>query len=390
LKIHEYQAKTLFREFGLPTLRGEIAATAHEAVTAAKKIGDKGPWVVKAQIHAGGRGKGGGIRLSKTLDEVKANAAAILGKPLVTPQTGPQGKKVHTLLIEEGCEIAKELYCAAVLDRATASIALMASREGGVEIEEVAAKHPEKILKVRVSPSIGISGYEGRTLAYGLGLDAALHKAFNQMISGVVRLFLAKDCSLVEINPLVVTKQGALIALDAKIVVDDNGLSRHPEIQKLADPKEEDPIDLEAAKWNLNYIHLDGNIGCMVNGAGLAMATMDIIQQAGGKPANFLDVGGGASAEMVREAFKLLVSDKKVQAILVNIFGGILKCDVLAQGIVEAAKQISLKVPLIVRLEGTNVEEGRKILAQSGLNIQSTKNMKDAAETVVAATGGRR
>ncbi|HLG18915.1 MAG TPA: ADP-forming succinate--CoA ligase subunit beta [Bdellovibrionota bacterium] len=390
MKIHEYQAKALFREFGLPTLRGEIATTPDEAVAAAKKLGDKGSWVVKAQIHAGGRGKGGGIRLSRTLEDVKSNAAAILSKPLVTPQTGAQGKQVNTLLIEEGCDIGRELYCAAVLDRATSSIAVMASREGGVEIEEVAAKHPEKIIRVHVSPSIGVSGFEGRTLAFGLGLDPPLHKSFSQMIGGMVRLFLAKDCSLVEVNPLVVTKQGTLVALDAKVNFDDSGLFRHADVQKLADPEEEDPIDLEAAKWNLNYIHLDGNIGCMVNGAGLAMATMDIIKQAGGEPANFLDVGGGASTEMIRQAFKLLVSDKKVRAILVNIFGGIMKCDVLAHGIVEAAQEMSLRIPLVVRLEGTNVEEGRRILRESKLNLQSAKDMQDAARLAVTSVGGVR
>lgn len=389
MKVHEYQAKALFREYGLPTLRGELAESAEAAEAVAKKLGNDGPWVVKAQVHAGGRGKGGGIKLSKTLQEVKENAQLILSKPLVTPQTGSEGRTVRKLLIEEGCNIADELYLAAVLDRETNSIAVMASREGGVEIEEVAAKHPEKIIKIHVDAAVGISSFQARTLAFGLDLDKELHKSFASMLSGLTRLFLEKDCSLAEINPLVITKEKQLIALDAKINFDDNALYRHPEIAELADTSEENPLDVEAAKWDLNYIHLDGNIGCMVNGAGLAMATMDIIKLAGGEPANFLDVGGGASSEMVAEAFKLLVSDSKVKGILVNIFGGILRCDVLAQGIVDAAKQIDLKIPLIVRLEGTNVEEGRKILQTSGLEVQTATDMAEAANLAVQAVGGR-
>jgi succinyl-CoA synthetase beta subunit len=385
LKIHEYQAKQLFRQYGIPTLRGEVATSPDEAVAAAKKLGGSGPWVVKAQVYAGGRGKGGGIKLSKSLDEVKSNAQTILSKPLVTPQTGPEGRKVRTLLIEDGCAIANELYLAAVLDRATHSVVVMASREGGMEIEEVAAKHPEKILKVHVDPAVGFSGYQGRTLAFGLGLKPELHPAFGKFVQSLAKLFVEKDCSLAEINPLVITKDNQLIALDAKINFDDNALFRHGDLKELADPHEEDPQDLEAAKWNLNYIHLDGNIGCMVNGAGLAMATMDIIKLAGGEPANFLDVGGGASADQVREAFKILVADPKVKGIFVNIFGGIMKCDVLATGIVQAARQIELKIPLVVRLEGTNVEEGKRILKDSKLNIQTATTMADGAKMAVAA-----
>ncbi|MFH1018059.1 MAG: ADP-forming succinate--CoA ligase subunit beta [Pseudomonadota bacterium] len=385
MKIHEYQAKSLFRKYGIPTLRGEVARSPQEAMDTARKLGERGPWVVKAQIYAGGRGKGGGIKLSRTLEEVRANAQAILSKPLVTPQTGPEGRVVRTLLIEDGCEISRELYCAAVLDRATNSIVVMASLEGGVEIEEVAKKSPEKILKVHVDPAMGFSAYHGRTLAFGLKLPSELQKDFSKLVAGLVRLFVDKDCSLAEINPLVITKSNRWIALDAKINFDDNALFRHEELHALADPNEEDPRDLEAAKWNLNYIHLDGNIGCMVNGAGLAMATMDIIKQAGGEPANFLDVGGGASADMVREAFKILVADPKVKGILVNIFGGIMKCDVLAEGIVQAAREIHLGVPLVVRLEGTNVAEGRRILKDSGIKVQTASNMADAAKLAVAA-----
>lgn len=385
MKVHEYQAKELFQSYGIPTLGGKIAKSPEEAQEVAKQLGETGPWVVKAQIHAGGRGKGGGVKLAKALNEVRTHAKTILSKPLVTHQTGPQGKEVHTLLIEEGCEIADELYLAAVLDRSTASIVLMASQEGGVEIEEVAAKYPEKILKVHVDPALGFLVYQGRSLAYGLGLDSALHKSFFKMCSHLVKLFIEKDCSLVEINPLVITKSNELIALDAKINFDDNGLFRHKDIAELADPTEEDPRDIEAAKWNLNYIHLDGNIGCMVNGAGLAMATMDMIKFCGGEPANFLDVGGGASAEMVREAFKILISDSKVKGILVNIFGGIMRCDVLAKGIVEAVEQVGLDIPLIVRLEGTNVEEGKRILNESKLNIQTALKMGEAAQMAVAA-----
>ncbi|MCB0326275.1 MAG: ADP-forming succinate--CoA ligase subunit beta [Bdellovibrionales bacterium] len=387
MKIHEYQAKELFRSFNIPTLKGIVAKSADEAVEAAKQLGGQGPWVVKAQIHAGGRGKGGGVKLAKSFDEVKEYASAILAKPLVTPQTGPEGKNVNTLLVEEGCNIEKEYYFAALLDRATSSIVVMGSTEGGMDIEEVAEKTPEKIVKVHVDPAVGFLPYQARLFAFEFGLGKDLQKSFHKMMSAIVDAFIKTDASLLEINPLVQTKDNQMIALDAKMTFDENALYRHPNIKEYFDPNEEDPQDLEAAKWNLNYIRLDGNIGCMVNGAGLAMATMDIIKFSGGSPANFLDVGGGANTEMVREAFKILVGDKNVQCILVNIFGGIMKCDVLAQGIVDAASQISLSVPLVVRLEGTNVEKGREILDKSGLNIITASNMGEAATLAVKHAG---
>lgn len=389
MKIHEYQAKELFRSVGIPTLKGKTATSANEAVAAAKSVSMQGPWVVKAQIHAGGRGKGGGVKLAKTLDEVKTYATNIMSKPLITHQTTPQGQKVSTLLIEEGCNISKEYYCAAVLDRKTSSIVIMASQEGGVDIEEVAEKHPEKIFKISVDAAIGFMPYQARALAFQLGLATELHKPFTQMISNLVKVFIQNDCSIAEINPLVVTKENTLIALDAKMVFDDNALYRHEPLKSYFDPNEEDPQDLEAAKWNLNYIRLDGNIGCMVNGAGLAMATMDIIKFSGGSPANFLDVGGGASGDMVREAFKILMGDKNVKCIFVNIFGGILRCDVLAQGIVDAAKQISLNIPLVVRMEGTNVEKGREILKSSSIKILTASNMAEGAKLAVESAKGR-
>ncbi|MEZ4703942.1 MAG: ADP-forming succinate--CoA ligase subunit beta [Bdellovibrionota bacterium] len=387
MKIHEYQAKELFRKFNIPTLKGATAKSAQEAVAAAEALGTQAPWVVKAQIHAGGRGKGGGVKLAKTKDELKDYAAQILSKPLVTPQTGAQGKEVRTLLVEEGCQIEKEYYLAALLDRATSSIVVMGSTEGGMDIEEVAEKTPEKILKVHVDPAVGFMPYQARLFSYAFGFDKDLQKSFQNMLSSIIELFIQTDASLVEINPLVKTKDRQLIALDAKMTFDENALFRHPSIKEYFDPFEEDPQDLEAAKWNLNYIRLDGNIGCMVNGAGLAMATMDIIKFSGGSPANFLDVGGGANTEMVREAFKILVGDKNVQCILVNIFGGIMKCDVLAQGIVDAASQISLNIPLVVRLEGTNVEKGKEILNQSGLNIITASDMGQAAQLAVKHAG---
>lgn len=385
MKIHEYQAKEVFRAANIPTLKGKTATTPDQAVEAAKSVSDKAPWVVKAQIHAGGRGKGGGVKLAKTLDEVKKYATEIMSKNLVTHQTTAAGQKVHTLLIEEGCNIAKEYYLAAVLDRKTASIVIMASSEGGVDIEEVAEKHPEKIFKIHVDPAVGYVPYQGRALAFQLGLATELHKPFSQMISNLVKVFVTNDCSIAEINPLVVTKENTLIALDAKMIFDDNAMYRHEPLKSYFDPNEEDPQDLEAAKWNLNYIRLDGNIGCMVNGAGLAMATMDIIKFSGGSPANFLDVGGGASGDMVREAFKILQGDKNVKCIFVNIFGGILRCDVLAQGIVDAVKQTGLKLPLVVRMEGTNVEKGKEILNTSGLKILTASNMAEGAQLAVKA-----
>jgi succinyl-CoA synthetase beta subunit len=388
MKIHEYQAKEVFRAGNIPTLKSKTATTPDQAVEAAKSVSDKAPWVVKAQIHAGGRGKGGGVKLAKTLDEVKKYATEIMSKNLVTHQTSPAGQKVSTLLIEEGCNIAKEYYCAAVLDRKTASIVIMASSEGGVDIEEVAEKHPEKIFKIHVDPAVGFVPYQARTLAFQLGLAPELHQPFSQMVSNLVKVFVSNDCSIAEINPLVVTKENTLIALDAKMIFDDNAMYRHESLKSYFDPNEEDPQDLEAAKWNLNYIRLDGNIGCMVNGAGLAMATMDIIKFSGGSPANFLDVGGGASGDMVREAFKILMGDKNVKCIFVNIFGGILRCDVLAQGIVDAVKQIGLKLPLVVRMEGTNVEKGKEILNGSGFKILTASNMAEGAQLAVNAAKG--
>jgi len=383
MKIHEYQAKDLLAKYGLAIQPGKTTDNAADAVSVAKSVSAKGPWVVKAQVHAGGRGKGGGVKFCKTLDEVQTHSANILSKPLVTPQTGPEGVKVPKLLIVEAVDIAKELYCALVLDRKTSSIVIMASREGGMEIEEVAAKTPEKIFKVNVDAALGLSAYQTRTLAYDLELPTELHKPFAALVSGLTKLFIEKDCSLVEVNPLVITTKNEVMALDAKVTFDENALFRHPELKELFDPSQEDPIDLEAAKWHLNYIHLDGNIGCMVNGAGLAMATMDMVKMAGGEPANFLDVGGGANTDMVREAFKILISDPKVKGIFVNIFGGIMKCDVLAQGIVDAVAQVGLSLPLVVRLEGTNVDAGRKILNDSKLNIQATSNMGEAAKMIV-------
>lgn len=378
----------MFRAYDVPTLKGDIAHTPEEAEKVAKNLDTQAPWVVKAQIHAGGRGKGGGVKLAKTYEEVKEFATQIMSKPLVTHQTSAQGKEVHKLLIEEGCDIGKEFYLACVMDRETASIVVMASTEGGVEIETVAEETPEKIFKVHVDPAIGFLPYQGRTLAFGLGLGKEQHKPFYKMVKNLIKLFVEKDCSLAEINPLVVTKAGDIIALDGKMNFDGNALYRHPDIQELHDPTEEDARDLEAAKWGLNYVGLDGNIGCMVNGAGLAMATMDIIKGHGAEPANFLDVGGGASQEMVSKAFNLILSDSKVEAVLVNIFGGIVKCDVLAQGLLDALQTVELKVPLVVRLEGTNVEAGRKILEDSDVPVISAIGMDEAAQKVVAATKG--
>lgn len=388
MKIHEYQAKDLLSKYKIAIQPGMVTESADQATDIARRISPRGPWVVKAQVHAGGRGKAGGVKFCKTLEEVHEASKNILSKPLVTHQTGPKGVKVSKVLVVEAVDIAREIYCAMVLDRATSSVAIMASREGGVEIEEVAAKHPEKIFKVYVDPSMGIGTYQARTLAYDLELPKDLHASFASLIQSMAKLFIERDCSLVEINPLVITNKNELMALDAKITFDENALFRHPEIKEFFDPTQEDPIDLEAAKWNLNYIHLDGNIGCMVNGAGLAMATMDMIKMAGGEPANFLDVGGGASAEMVREAFKILTSDPKVKGIFVNIFGGIMRCDVLAKGIVDAVTLEGLKVPLVVRLEGTNVDEGRRILNESKLNIQATSNMGEAAKMIVEKVMG--
>jgi succinyl-CoA synthetase beta subunit len=384
MNIHEYQAKGLLAKFGVGVLSGQVAYTPDEAVEAARKLGGA-VWVVKAQIHAGGRGKGGGVKVSKSLDEVRENARRMIGMTLVTHQTGPKGKLVKRIYVESGCDIRRELYLGMLVDRATSRITIMASSEGGVEIEEVAARHPEKIIKVAVDPATGIQPFHARKVAFGLGLEGNQVASCVKFVMAMYRAFVELDCSIVEINPLVVTGAGEVIALDAKMNFDDNALYRHKDVEEMRDEDEEDPAELEAGKHNLNYIKLDGNIGCMVNGAGLAMATMDIIKLYGGQPANFLDVGGGATKERVTTAFKIILSDPNVEGILVNIFGGIMRCDVIAEGVVAAAREVSLHVPLVVRLEGTNVELGKKILAQSGLPILSADNLADAAEKIVKA-----
>ncbi len=393
MNIHEYQAKSLLKEFGVAVPRGGVAFSAKEADGIAQELG--GPvWVVKSQIHAGGRGAGrfkddpsgkGGVRLAKSRDEVKDYVAAMLGHVLVTKQTGPSGKEVRRVYIEEGCDIGRELYLAMLLDRVTSRITIVASTEGGMEIEEVAAHTPEKIVRVAIDPITGISGFHARKIAFGLGLKGKQVSAAVKFLTGIYRAFTELDASLIEINPLVVTKGGDVIALDAKMNFDDNAMFRHPDVAKLRDETEEDPAELEASAYELNYIKLDGNIGCMVNGAGLAMATMDIIKLYGGEPANFLDVGGNANKERVTAAFKIILSDDNVKGILVNIFGGIMRCDIIAEGVVAAAKELSLSVPLVVRLEGTNVDLGKKIMAESGLPIISADNLADAAEKIVKA-----
>ncbi|HJR21315.1 MAG TPA: ADP-forming succinate--CoA ligase subunit beta [Dongiaceae bacterium] len=384
MNIHEYQAKGLLAKFGVGVLSGQVAYTPDEAVEAARKLGGQ-VWVVKAQIHAGGRGKGGGVKVAKSLDEVRENARRMIGMTLVTHQTGPKGKLVKRIYVESGCDIKRELYLGMLVDRATSRITIMASTEGGVEIEKVAAEHPEKIIKVAIDPATGIQPFHARKIAFGLGLEGNQVASCIKFVTAMYKAFVELDCSIVEINPLVVTGAGDVIALDAKMNFDDNALYRHKDVEEMRDEDEEDPAELEAGKHNLNYIKLDGNIGCMVNGAGLAMATMDIIKLYGGLPANFLDVGGGATKERVTTAFKLILSDANVEGILVNIFGGIMRCDVIAEGVVAAAKEVSLHVPLVVRLEGTNVELGKKILAQSGLPILSADNLADAAEKIVKA-----
>jgi len=388
MKIHEYQAKEILRKYGVATPRGIPCFSVDEAVAAAQKLGGN-VWMVKAQIHAGGRGKGGGVKRAKSSDEVRQHAGRILGMMLRTHQTGAQGQKVRRLLIEEGADIAKELYAGMVVDRGTQRVCLMASSEGGMDIEEVAARTPDRIHKVFIDPLTGLKDSEADELARKIGIpDASLVKA-RPALQGLYRAFDETDASLAEINPLILTGSGDVIALDAKMNFDDNALFRHPDLVAMRDLDEEDPDEVEASKFDLNYISLDGNIGCLVNGAGLAMATMDITKLYGGGPANFLDVGGGASAEKVTEAFKIMLRNPNVKAILVNIFGGIMKCDVIAEGIVAAAKEVHLNVPLVVRLEGTNVELGKKILAGSGLPIISGNNMADAAQKVVAAAQGR-
>jgi succinyl-CoA synthetase beta subunit len=385
MNIHEYQAKEILRKYGVAVLKGKVATTPEEAEAAARELGG-GLCVVKAQIHAGGRGKAGGVKLAKDPQAAREIAASLLGKKLVTHQTGPEGKEVQKVFVEQGCDIAKEYYLGMVIDRATSRVTIMASSEGGVEIEEVAARSPEKILRVAIDPAVGFVDFQGRKIAYGLGLPKeSINKAVGFM-RALYRAFAESDASLVEINPLVLTKSGDLIALDAKIGFDDNALFRHADIREMRDVTEENPKEVEASKFDLSYIALDGNIGCMVNGAGLAMATMDIIKHYGAEPANFLDVGGGATTEKVTEAFKIILSDKNVKGVLVNIFGGIMRCDVVASGVVEAAKQVKLSVPLVVRLEGTNVELGKKILSESGLNIISANDLADAAKKAVEAT----
>jgi succinyl-CoA synthetase beta subunit len=410
MKIHEYQAKKVLRQYGVPVLAGGAATTVDEAVDVARQIeGDL--WVVKSQIHAGGRGKGrfieqvdagaiaaasrgedadgkGGVRLARSLDEVREHAAGMLGQTLVTKQTGVEGKLVRTVFIEAGCNIATELYLAVMLDRSNNNILFMASTEGGMNIEDVAHENPEAIKKIWVDPTVGFAGYQGRQLAFALGMTGKTVRAAGKFFSALYDCYMQTDASMVEINPMVIDAEGNVLALDAKVSFDDNALYRHKDLAELRDVHEEDPSELEAGKWNLSYVKLDGNIGCMVNGAGLAMSTMDIIQFKGAEPANFLDVGGGATTEQVSAAFRIITSDPSVKGILVNIFGGIMKCDVIANGVISAVKEVGLEVPLVVRLAGTNVEMGREILANSGLNITPAGSLNEAADAIVAAIGG--
>ncbi|WP_129726787.1 ADP-forming succinate--CoA ligase subunit beta [Ectobacillus funiculus] len=386
MNIHEYQGKEVLRNYGVSVPNGKVAFTVEEAVEAAKGLGTA-VCVVKAQIHAGGRGKAGGVKVAKSLEEVRTYAEQILGSTLVTHQTGPEGKEVKRLLIEEGCDIKKEYYVGLVLDRATSQVVLMASEEGGTEIEEVAEKTPEKIFKEYINPAVGLQAFQARRIAFNINIPKELVGQAAKFMMSLYTAFVEKDCSIAEINPLVVTGDGKVMALDAKLNFDSNALYRHKDILALRDLDEEDPKEIEASKYDLNYISLDGNIGCMVNGAGLAMATMDIIKYYGGDPANFLDVGGGATTEKVTEAFKIILSDQNVKGIFVNIFGGIMKCDVIANGVVEATKQVGLELPLVVRLEGTNVELGKKILSESGLNITAAESMADGAQKIVSLVG---
>lgn len=383
MKIHEYQAKELLKKYGIPIPDGRAAFSVEEALSAADQLGAY-PVVIKAQIHAGGRGKGGGVKLAVSKEDASAIASQILGMNLVTHQTGPDGRVVKKVLVEQGLNIQKELYLSIVPDRATASIVIIASSEGGMDIETVAEKNPEKIIKVYINPLVGIQGYHCREVAYGLNLAPGVIKPFTALLNGLYKMFVDYDCSLVEINPLVITADQAVIALDAKVNFDDNALFRHKDVLAYRDLDEENPLEIDASNFNLNYIALDGNVGNMVNGAGLAMATMDIIKQAGASPANFLDVGGGANAEMVENGFRIILSDKNVKGILINIFGGILRCDILAEGVVTAARKTGITVPVVVRMEGTNVEEGRRILKESGLNLITAVDLKDAAQKVAA------
>ncbi|MEQ1664329.1 MAG: ADP-forming succinate--CoA ligase subunit beta [Bdellovibrionales bacterium] len=388
MNIHEYQAKEVLRKYGMPTLKGIVADNVDAAVKAAEKLSGK-VWVVKAQIHAGGRGKGGGVKVAKSIDEVRTYASNILGMNLVTHQTGPEGKKVLKIFIEEGCQIAKEYYVAALVDREFGRITLMASSEGGMDIEEVAHKTPDKIHRIVVDPAVGIQPFQCRQLAFKIGMTGPVVNKAVKAFTALYKAFEASDCSMAEVNPLVVTKENDVIALDAKMNFDDNALFRHPDIMEYRDLSEENPVEIEAKEHELAYIKLDGTIGCMVNGAGLAMSTMDIIKIHGGSPANFLDVGGGATKERVTAAFKIILKDPNVKGILVNIFGGIMKCDVIAEGVIAATKEVGLKYPLVVRLEGTNVELGKKILKESGLNITPADDLSDAAKKIVAAVKGK-
>jgi len=387
MKIHEYQAKAILKAHGVPVPQGEVAFSAQEVSDIARRLGG-GVCVVKAQIHTGGRGKAGGVKVVKSADDAEAYAKTLLGRPLVTYQTGPEGQMVSRLLVEQGLGIDRELYLGLVVDRSTQRIVLMVSREGGVEIEEVAATHPEKIHKVFINPAVGLQPFQAQQMAFAVGLTGDAVKKGVRMMMALYQAFIATDASILEINPLIVQSDGDLLALDAKMNFDDNALYRHQDIRDLRDLSEEDPLEVEASKFSLNYIRLDGNIGCMVNGAGLAMATMDIIKLSGGQPANFLDVGGGANAEQIKNAFRILMSDTNVKAVLINIFGGILRCDVLAQGVIAAVRDLGVPVPIVIRMKGTNVEEGKRLLAESGLNFTTADTMGEAATSVVGLAGG--
>ena len=386
MKIHEYQAKSVLARFGVPVPRGEVIVNAAEAASVAERLGGS-VVVVKAQIHAGGRGKGGGVKLAKSPDEAERLAKQMIGMTLVTHQTGPEGRKVGRVLIEEGVQIERELYLSMLIDRAVGQPVVIASAAGGMDIEEVAATHPDKILREHVDPATGVIPFQARKLAFAMGLEGGPAGKMVKVLESIYRAFIDTDASMIEINPLILTKSGDLVALDAKVTFDDNALYRHPDLRELRDLTEEDPLEVEASKFSLNYIRLDGNIGCMVNGAGLAMATMDIIKLAGGEPANFLDVGGGANAEQIKNAFRILMADKNVKAVFINIFGGILRCDILAAGVIAAVKELGVPVPIVIRMEGTNVEEGKRMLRESGLNFTTADSMSEGAERVVALAG---
>jgi succinyl-CoA synthetase beta subunit len=388
VKIHEYQAKSVLARFGVTVPRGEVAFTSQEAGEIARRLGGNIA-VVKAQIHAGGRGKGGGVKIAKSPDEAEQLAKQILGMTLVTHQTGPEGRKVGRVLIEEGLQIERELYLSIVIDRKSASPVIIASAAGGMDIEEVAAKEPEKILREQIDPGTGVIPFQARKLAFGMGLGSGPANKLAKLLDSIYKAFIETDASMIEVNPLILTKGGDLLALDAKVSFDDNALYRHPDLRDLRDLGEEDPLEVEASKFSLNYIRLEGNIGCMVNGAGLAMATMDIIKLAGGEPANFLDVGGGANAEQIKNAFRILMADSNVKAVLINIFGGILRCDVLAQGVIAAVQELGVRVPIVIRMEGTNVEEGKRLLRESGLNFTTADSMGEAADEVVSLSRGK-